>query len=68
MDDKELSDPMNNVSLIKGNLAVLFLVVYFWRNYPTELKGMTWQCFAHRDSYLTWRILVSDKVERGEKA
>ena len=68
MDDKELSDPMNNVSLIKGNLAVLFLFVYFWRNYWTELKGMTWQCFAHRDSHLTRRILVSDKVERGEKA
>lgn len=49
-------------------LYCFWLFVYFWRNCPTELKGMTWQCFAHRDSYLTQRILVSDKVERGEKA
>lgn len=40
MDDKELSDPMNNVSLIKGNLAVLFLIVcLFLEKLPNRTEG-----------------------------
>ncbi len=46
MDDKELSDSMNNVSLIKGNPAVfffyfylyLFTYLYFPKHGQTELK------------------------------
>lgn len=28
MDEKELNDPLNNISLIKGNPALLFFLYY----------------------------------------
>ncbi len=72
MDDKELSDSMNNVSLIKGNPAVfffyfcfyLFTYQYFPKHVQTELKWMTWHCFAGYGSYLTQLIILTMHEEK----